>query len=101
MLFLAGPVVAGLAGVFRKQGISMLPGWLQPFVAAGMEGWLALAAGALGGGFCLAKMLYPRRRIDEQIVVAFAMGLALMMAYAALAVVAMGFFHLLVYKVLK
>lgn len=101
ILFLSGPLVAVLASVFRNQSVAVLPAWLQPFPATGMEGWLALPVCALGGGFCIARLIYPRRRLGEQFVVAFALGLALMVAYAALAVVAVGFVHLLVYKVIK
>jgi hypothetical protein len=101
VLFVGGPVGAGLAFLFGSQLPSLLPAALQPLALAGMEPLLALLAGAGGAGFCLARMRCPRRSLGAQLVFGAAMGGALLFAYLGLAAVISAFVYIIVYKIGK
>ena len=99
VLFLGGPIGAGLAFLFAGQVNSIMPGALQSFAPTGSEPLIALLAGASGAGFCLARMWYPRRSLGAQLVLAAAMGVALMIAYLGLAVVICAIIYIFVHKI--
>ena len=101
VLFLGGPVAAGLAVLFAGQIPSLLPGALQPFALTGMEPLLALLAGAGGAGFCVARLRYPRRSLGAQLVFGAALGAALLFAYLGFAAVVCAMFYLFVHKIRK
>ena len=98
VLFLAGPVAAGLAFILSGRISSLLPRTLQPLSLGGLEPLVALFAGASGAGFCLARMWYPRRSLGAQVVLGAAMGGALMLAYLGLAVVVCAIIYIFVHK---
>ena len=98
VLFLGGPIGAGLALGFAGQIASLLPAALQPFAPTGTEPLLALFAGAGGAGFCLARMRYPRRSLGAQVVFGAAMAGLLFFAYLVLAAVVCAIVYIFVNK---
>jgi hypothetical protein len=101
VLFLGGPVAAGLALLFGGQISSLLPAALRPFALTGMEPLIALFAGAGGAGFCLARMWHPRRSLRAQLVFGAAMGGMLFFAYLVLAAVVCAIIYIFVHKLKK
>lgn len=101
VLFLGGPVAAGLALLFGGQISSLLPAALRPFALIGMEPLIALFAGAGGAGFCLARMWHPRRSLRAQLVFGAAMGGMLFFAYLVLAAVLCAIIYIFVHKIKK
>ncbi len=98
VLFLGGPIGAGLGFLFGGQAPLLMPGALQSFAPNGSEPLLALFAGAGGAGFCLARMWYPRRSLGAQVVFGAAMGGALFFAYLVLAAVVCAIIYIFVNK---
>jgi len=101
VMFLGGPVAAGVAALLAGKIAFWMPGALKPVAPTGAEPLLALFAGAGGAGFCLARMWYPRRSLRAQIVLAFALGCAVFLAYALVGVVIAAIIHILVDKILR
>lgn len=100
VMFLGGPLGAGLGALLAGKTAFWMPAALKPFAPTGAEPLLALFAGAGGAGFCLARMWYPRRALGAQLVLAFALGSALFLVYFIVGVVIAAVIHILVYKIL-
>lgn len=94
VFFLGGPIGAGVAFMLAGKIPSLVPAALVPFTLTGAEPMFALLAGAGGAGFCVARRWYPRRSLGVQLVLAVAMGAAMLIAYLGLAVVLFAIGHI-------